>query len=149
VSQAFPFPDTDAPQTRPFWEAAARGELALPRCDACGRLNWYPPERCRACDADALAWTPVSGRGTLFSWSVVERAWVKAFASHAPYVTGLVALDEDPAVRIVTRIVDCAPTALRMEMPLRAVFRPLRFDGVPGEIVAPLFAPEPVTRSIK
>jgi len=149
VSRPFPFPDTDAPQTRPFWEAAARGELALPRCDACSQLNWYPPERCRACNADALSWTPVSGRGALFSWSVVERAWVKAFASHAPYATGLVALDEDPAVRIVTRIVDCEPAALRMEMPLRAVFRPLRFDGVPGEIIAPLFAPEPVPRSTK
>jgi hypothetical protein len=26
-------------------------------------------------------------------------------------------------------------------MPLRAVFRPLRFPGVEGEVVAPLFAP--------
>ncbi|NRA97828.1 MAG: OB-fold domain-containing protein [Planctomycetes bacterium] len=149
MSLPFPFPDTDAPQTRPFWEAAAREELALPRCDACGRLNWYPPERCRACDKDALTWTPVSGRGTLFSWSVVERAWVKAFASHAPYAPGLVALDEDPSIRLVTRIVDCELAALRMEMPMRAVFRPLHFDGVSGEIIAPLFAPEAVKRRTK
>ncbi|MEE2677409.1 MAG: OB-fold domain-containing protein [Myxococcota bacterium] len=147
MNRPFPFPDTDAPLTRPFWEAAEREELAIPRCDACERFHWYPAERCRLCDGETLRWTPVSGRGTLFSWSVVERAWVKAFASHAPYAAGLVALAEDPAVRLVTRIVDCDPADLRMEMPVRAVFRPLAFDGVPGEIVAPLFAPATEPRS--
>ena len=137
----FPLPDVDWEPTRPFWQAAAREELALPRCDACGKWNWYPPEQCRACGSERLAWTATAGRGTLFSWSVVRRAWVEAFASKAPYASGLVALEEDPAVRIVTLLVDCEPESLRIDMPLRAVFRPLAFPPNPREVIAPLFTP--------
>ena len=51
------------------------------------------------------------------------------------------AIEEDPAVRIVTRIIDCEPAALRIDMPVRVVFRPLRFAGVRGEVTAPMFVP--------
>ena len=79
--------------------------------------------------ASELPWTAVSGRGTLFSWAVVRRALVSAFAEQVPYVSALVALAEDPAVRVVTQLVDCAPEALRAEQPLRVVFRPLAVSG--------------------
>jgi len=72
MSDDFPLPDTDWEPTREFWQAAARHELVIPRCKSCGAWNWYPPERCRACDGAELPWTPVSGRGTLFSWAVVR-----------------------------------------------------------------------------
>ena len=48
-SADFPLPDTEWEGTRGFWEAAAREELAIPRCAACGRYQWYPHARCRAC----------------------------------------------------------------------------------------------------
>ena len=83
----------------------------------------------------------VSGRGRLFSWSVVRRAFIPQLAADVPYVAGLVAIEEDPAVRIVTRIVDCDPTLLRVDMPVRVVFRPLLFRGVQGEVTAPMFVP--------
>jgi uncharacterized OB-fold protein len=137
----FPLPDTDWPPTREFWAAAARGELALPRCDACARWVWYPDGTCRFCGAQESTWTKVSGRGRLFSWSVVRRPFIPQLAADVPYVAGLVAIDEDPAVRIVSRIVDCDPARLAIDMTVRAVFRPLRFPGVPGEVTAPLFVP--------
>lgn len=139
----FPLPDTTWPVARPFWEAAARGELVIPRCAACGRYAWYPPEACPACGGAELPWTPVSGRGRLFSWAVVRRAFVPAFREKVPYVAALVALVEDPAVRLVSNVVDCAPEALRADLPLRAVFRPLRFPDASRELVAPLFVPDP------
>jgi uncharacterized OB-fold protein len=138
----FPLPDTEWEGTRGFWEAAAREQLAIPRCAACARFQWYPRERCPACGGAELPWTPVSGRGTLFSWAVVRRALVPAFAGKVPYVPGLVALVEDPAVRIVTELVDCAPEALRAELPVRVVFRPLEFPGVSRRVLAPMFTPE-------
>ena len=137
----FPLPDTEWEGTRGFWEAAAREELAIPRCAACGRYQWYPRERCRACDAAELPWTPVSGRGTLFSWAVVRRALVPAFADKLPFVSALVALVEDPGVRVVTNLVDCAPEALRAELPVRVVFRPLVFANVSRRVLAPMFTP--------
>ncbi len=137
----FPLPDLDFAPTRPFWEAAARGELVVPRCDSCRRYVWYPDGACRFCGAGALTWTRVSGNGRLYSWSVVHRPFIPQLADAVPYVAGLVTIDEDPAVRIVTRIVDGAPEQLRIDMPMRVVFRPLRFTNVTGEVVAPMFVP--------
>src|SRR5205823_2787515 len=90
-------------------EAAAQGAVA----------------RCRRCGEGGFAWTRMSGRGRLFSWVVVRRAFLPAFARKVPFVAALVALDEEPAVRLATNLVDCVPEALDFDMPLRAVFRPL------------------------
>jgi len=137
----FPLPDLDFAATRPFWDAAARGELVVPRCDACRRYVWYPDGSCRFCNGPAHTWTRVSGRGRLFSWSVVHRAFIPQLAEAVPYVAGLVTLEEDAAVRIVTRVVDCAADRLRVGLPMQVAFRPLRFANVPGEVMAPLFIP--------
>jgi uncharacterized OB-fold protein len=81
----------------------------------------------------------VSGRGRLLSFSGVRGAFIPAFAADLPYATGLVALAEDPAVRLVSRIVDCDPAALRIDQAVRAVFRPLVFPGIERRVVAPMF----------
>lgn len=137
----FPLPDIAWEPTRKFWAGAARGELMITRCDACGRYVWYPEPACRFCGAVRLTWTPVSGRGTLFSWSVLHYAWIPQFKEQLPFVTGLVALEEDPAVRVVSYIVDCPPKNLRCDMPVSVVFCPLRYPGVAGKVVAPMFTP--------
>lgn len=131
--ETFPLPDVDDPLVAPFFAGAARGELVVPRCDACARLVWYPEARCPVCDG-SLSWTPVSGRGTLFTWVVVRRAFLPAFEDKVPFVTGLVALDEDPEVRIVG-YVDGDPAELRADMPVTVDFRPLTFSTVPGHAV--------------
>ena len=137
----FPLPDVSWEPTRDFWAGAARGQLMITRCETCGRYVWYPEPPCRNCGGTRLTWTEVSGRGTLFSWSVVHHAWIPQFAAQVPFVTGLVALDEDPAVRVVSYIVDCVPGELRFDMPVRVVFRPLRYSGVNREVIAPMFTP--------
>lgn len=138
----FPLPDVEWEPTRPFWAGAARGALVLPRCEGCGRWVWYPDGACRSCGGTTLAWAAVSGRGRLFSWAVVHRAFIPHFAADVPYVTGLVAIDEDPAVRLATRVVDCDPAALRIDLPMHVVFRPLRVEGVERSLPAPFFAPD-------
>ena len=137
----FPLPDVHWEPTRELWAAAARGVLAIPRCDGCGRYVWYPETPCRHCGGAHLTWITVSGRGRLFAWSVVYHPWIPQFSEQVPFVTALIALAEDPAVRLVSYMVDCAPDELRCEMPVRAVFRPLRYPGVEGAVMAPLFTP--------
>jgi uncharacterized OB-fold protein len=141
VRPAFPLPDVTWEPARGFWEAAERGELSIPKCDGCGRLTWYPRERCRRCESKGFTWTPMSGRGTLFSWAVVVHPFLQQFADAVPFVPALVALEEDPAVRIVTRIVDCEPETLRFDLPVDVVFRPLEFTDVEGSVMAPMFRP--------
>ncbi|HEX6311522.1 MAG TPA: OB-fold domain-containing protein [Acidimicrobiia bacterium] len=138
----FPLPDLADERTAEYFAGAARGELVIPRCDACSAFCWYPEPACPRCGAVAFTWTPVSGRGRLYSWAVVRRAFLPAFEAMVPFVTALVALDEDPAVRIVTYVVDCDPEALVADLPLRVVFRPLSFPTVPGRSVpVPMFVP--------
>ncbi len=72
----FPLPDVDEPLVAPFFAAAARGELMIPRCEACGKFVWYPAASCPRCEAPAPVWTAVSGRATLFSWAVVHRPFL-------------------------------------------------------------------------
>jgi uncharacterized OB-fold protein len=137
----FPLPDLTWEPTAEFWAGASRGELRIPRCDGCGRLRWYPEPRCRRCDADSYAWETMSGAGTLFSWVVVTHAFLPQFGDLTPFVPALVAIEEDPAVRVPTRMIDCDADALAFEMPVRCVFRPLTFTGVEGSVTAPLFTP--------
>ena len=137
----FPLPDLGWDALRPFWDGAARGELVLPRCRSCGGLVWYPAETCRHCGHEAHRWEPVSSRGRLFSWTVVRHVFLPAFADLVPFATGLVALDEDPRARLVTRLVDCDHDTLEVDQPVEVVFRPLRFTDIEGEVTAPLFRP--------
>jgi uncharacterized OB-fold protein len=135
----FPLPDLGDPLSAPFFAAAAAGELRIPRCEECGAYVWYPQETCPA-DGGALVWTRVSGRATLFSWAVVRRAFLPAFEDKVPFVTALVALDEDPAVRIATYIVDADPDALVPDAPVEVEFRDLSFATVPDtSVVVPMF----------
>ena len=142
MSDRYPLPDVDWEPAAGFWAAAARDELAIPRCSACGTFNWYPRDHCSSCGSSDMPWSALRGRGTLFSWSVVARPLYRAYAEMTPYVTGLVALEEDPAVRLVTTVVDCQPDALRIDMPVRVVFGELSFPGVEGSVRAPFFTPE-------
>jgi uncharacterized OB-fold protein len=135
----FPLPDVDDPLTAEFFAGAAAGELRIPRCAECDAYLWYPGTSCPTCGGP-LEWTAVSGRGSLFTWAVVRRAFLPAFADQVPFVTALVALDEDPAVRIATYIVDAAPDTLVADVPVEVDFRALSFSTVPGRsVVVPMF----------
>jgi uncharacterized protein len=135
----FPLPDVDDALTAGYFAAAARSELAVPRCDACERWVWYPEPECPGCGG-APEWTTTSGRGRLFSWAVVQRPFLPAFAELVPFVTALVSLEEDPAVRLVTYVVDVDPDDLVADLPLVATFRPLAFPTVPERTVTvPMF----------
>ena len=137
----FPLPDVDDAITAPFFAGAAAGRLVIPRCEACDAFVWYPVERCPGCDGTPV-WTPVSGRGTLFSWAVVRRAFLPAFAEQVPFVTALIALEEDPFVRVPSYVVDADPASLTADQAVVVDFRPLRFPTVPDRsVIVPMFRP--------
>ena len=142
----FPLPDITDELVSGYYAGAAASEVRVPKCSTCDRWCWYPEVTCPACGG-GLVWTATSGRATLFSWAVVWRAFLPAFADIVPFVTALVALEEDPQVRLVTMIIDVSPDALVAEMPLEAVFHPLRFPTVPNrEVIVPMFRPVAMSR---
>ncbi|MCC6474427.1 MAG: hypothetical protein IT514_11840, partial [Burkholderiales bacterium] len=71
MSRPLPSP---TPETRPFWDAARAGRLALPWCAACGRAHFYPRSFCPHCGGRVLRWHDASGRGTVYTFTVNHRA---------------------------------------------------------------------------
>jgi uncharacterized OB-fold protein len=120
--------------SRPFWDAAREGRLVLQKCGNCGAFRWTPQILCNVCLSEDTRWTQVSGRGTLYSYTVVHRPPLPAF--QAPYVVAVVRLDEGPLM--LTNIVDADPADLALEMPVEVVFQPLN-----AEITAYRFRPAP------
>ena len=128
-------PDTQAPELAPFWEGCRAGELRIPRCDACGKLVWYPQLVCPRCGGDSMRWTKVSGRGRLFTWVRVYRAFLPAFEQRVPFLTALVELEEDPALRLATLLDASDAVALRLGAPVE-----VRFERVDERLTLPRFA---------
>jgi hypothetical protein len=67
-----------------------------------------------------LEWVKVSGRGRLHTYTIVHQPANPAFRDDVPYVYAVVQLDEGP--RMVSNIVECPLDALKVDMPLEAVF---------------------------
>ena len=128
--------DVDDPELAAFFAGCRAGELRIPRCDACGAWNWYPPLFCRRCGAPAPRWTRVSGRATLFTWTIVHRAFLDDFEARVPYTTALVELEEDPSLRLATLLVDVDRSALRLGLPLEVLF-----EKVDERLTLPRFRP--------
>jgi uncharacterized protein len=108
------------PETAPFWRAAAAGRLALPRCTDCDRLIWYPREFCPHCGADAVTWTTLTGRGHIYSRTVVRRAPHPAYARAIPYALAVVDLAE--GARMLANIVTDDVDAIAIGMAVTAVY---------------------------
>jgi uncharacterized OB-fold protein len=117
-----PRPEPDA-MTRFYWDAAADRRLVLQRCRSCQKLQ-YPPEVCCVhCPADVLDHVEVSGRGTIYSYAVVERPFHVGFIEALPYIVVLVELAEEPGLRMVANLVGVAPgTPLACGMPVEVTY---------------------------
>ncbi len=131
AARLVPVPD---PITRPFWEAAARGVLAMQRCSACKRLVFYPRNLCPRCKSDSLEWEELPGTGVVYSFSVIWRPAHPGMANEVPYIVALVEIEE--GVRLMTNLVGCDPEEVRVGMKVEVVFEKLS-----DEISIPLFRP--------
>ncbi len=117
----------------PFWDAARDGKLLLQCCKACRETIFYPRIRCPKCHSDELDWIEASGKGRIYSYSVVVNNAPSAFLADMPYVVAIVRLEE--GVQMLSNIVDCDPEALHCEMPVVVDFREA------GGFRLPLFRP--------
>ena len=105
-----------------YWDAAREHRLVLQRCDSCHLFQYPPDVVCVHCQSLAMTPTQVSGTGTLYSFATVERAFHPGFADKLPYVVGLVELDEQPGLRMLTNIVDSSAHELSVGMALEVTF---------------------------
>jgi uncharacterized OB-fold protein len=123
-----------SPLTEPYWAGAQRGELLLQRCAGCRRV-WHPPlPRCPVCHSEDITWQAASGRGTVYTFTVVYHATHVALAEKVPYITALIQLQEGP--RVLTNLRNCSEAEAHVGMPVRLIFEPLT-----DEITLPQFEP--------
>lgn len=120
------------PASAPYWDAVRAHRLVAPRCRACGTLFFYPRARCPACLHDKLDWDALSGRGRVYSCTVVRQAAHPAFADDVPYVFAIVELEE--GVRMPTNIIDCDPTSVAPDDEVEVTF-----VDVDDELTLPMF----------
>jgi hypothetical protein len=115
------------PEIQPYFDAAAGGKLLVKRCTACGELHHYPRAICPFCGSDRTEWVEASGRGTLYSFSVLRRA-------APPYAIAYVTLAEGPTM--MTNMVDTDLDTLRVGQAVRVVFK-----ATEGGSPVPMFTP--------
>lgn len=103
-----------------FFEQVRDGRLTGIKCGGCGEVAIPPKQFCASCGTRAWQPVPLSGDGTLASYTIIRVAPAR-HAADAPYAVGVVKLREGPS--IFGRIVDVPFEKLAVGLPLR--FRPI------------------------
>ena len=117
----YPQPATVDPIDAEFWKLCQDGVLRFQQCSSCGTWRFLPRYMCAKCSSPDYEWKASSGRGRIFSWTVTYQPFHPAFAGGVPYIAAVVELDE--GVRMATRLLDCDPEAVKLDMPVALVFK--------------------------
>ena len=123
-----PLPQPNA-ITRPFWDGCAAGRFLIQHCRQCGHRQFPPRLACVNCHATGLDWQEASGRGTIYSFTIVHRAPLEAFAPDVPYVIAIVELEEGVRAMMNVRGADAA--TLRIGLPVEITYEPTEAGAPP------------------
>jgi uncharacterized OB-fold protein len=91
------------------------GELRLQCCRDCGRQIYFPRTLCPYCGSNALEWRRASGRGVVYSTTIVRQKPERGGDHNVAIVT----LEE--GARLMSRVEGIAPSEVRIDMPVTAV----------------------------
>jgi uncharacterized OB-fold protein len=130
-----PLPDI-TPLTQFFWDGIKQRQLMILRCQRCGHHVHVPRPVCNHCRSLDLAPTEMSGRATLYAYTVVMQAFHPFYTDKIPYTLAIVELIEEPALRITTQIIDCPEADLHTGLPVEVAW-----TEVAPEMTLPYFRP--------
>ena len=123
------------PDTKAYWEACRDGRLAMLRCEDCRWIVHPPRPVCSRCRSRRVALRDLSGRATVVTYTVNHQRWMPGL--EVPYVIAIVELAEQRGLRLTTNLVNLAPDAVTIGMPVRVLFRKMT-----DEISLPIFEPD-------
>jgi len=124
-----PAPNLDS---QAFWNGCKKHELLIPRCRNCGDYHFYPRFFCPKCLSTNLEWVKVSGRGKVYTFTIIERGGMAAFEKEVPYVLALLQLEE--GVLMMSNIIGPELDKIEIGTDVEVVF-----DDVTDEITLPKF----------
>jgi hypothetical protein len=124
------------PDAEAYWDTVRTARLrTCQRCTRCDRLQFHPRLLCVQCTGP-VEQLPLSGHGTVYSYTVVHRA-PGGFTGLAPYAVALVDLDE--GVRVMGRLITDHPEDIRIGRRVETVIE--EPGGSPDETPLPQFVP--------
>ena len=125
-------------EAKPFWDAAAKQQLVMQRCQDCHAYIWTPRPACFECGSEQLEWTQLSGKGEIYSFTVIRqvvgRAASQAFEKDIPYVIAWIDLEEGP--RMISNVIGCPVEDVKIGMKVS-----VEFEQQSAEIWLPKFTP--------
>jgi uncharacterized OB-fold protein len=119
---------------QPFWDAANEKRLSIQKCKDCEKHIFYPRIGCPHCFSENVEWVEASGKGTVYSFTVVESNSPSAFINDIPYVVAVVKLEE--GVQMLSNVVGCDPSEVSCDMPVEVTF-----EKLDDEFTLPKFKP--------
>ena len=130
-----PLPQPD-PVTQPYWDSLKAHEMQIQRCNDTGKFFFYPRGISPYTLSDNISWEKVSGKGTLYAYTIVQNQRQPGFAEEVPYIVAMIDLEEGP--RMMTNLIDIEPTpeTVKIGMAVEIVY-----DDVTDEITLPKFRP--------
>ncbi|WP_322754192.1 Zn-ribbon domain-containing OB-fold protein [Frankia sp. Cas3] len=120
-----------------FWASGRDGVLRMMRCADCSYIVHQPSPYCPGCGSAHVAAAALSGRGTVYSFTVAVQTFVPGLA---PYCLALVQLEEQADVRLMARLVDVAAADVTIDMPVAVAFIKMS-----DQVWVPCFTPAPVS----
>jgi uncharacterized OB-fold protein len=128
-----PLPVADD-QSAPFWDAAAGHVLTIARCSRCGKYSHPPDVVCPNCHSSQpdFVFTPVSGSGSVRSWTVMRQSFLPGF--DVPFVLVDVELDEQAELRVIGRLLNGEDPSLRIGARVH-----LAFEDLAPSVAVPAF----------
>ena len=126
-----PLPELDGLSAQ-FYAYCKQSALHFQRCSDCATFRHVPREMCPVCNSFNWEWAPSSGKGTVYTWTVVNRALHPAFADATPMAPVVVEMEE--GVRLLANMLDCPPEELTIGMPVE-----IAFEAVTEDVTLPRF----------
>ena len=113
TEREYPAP-TISIETETYWAAANNGKLLMKRCADCNKTHFYPRAICPYCQSVNTEWYEASGKGVIYSYSVMRRG-------DSPYAIAYVTVEE--GVTMLSNIVECDYDGLSIGQSVEVVFR--------------------------
>jgi len=125
VTRPIPVPNE---LSRPFWDAAKQGVLAMQRCQSCGHYQHPPYPTCVDCMSVDLKFEPVEGKGTIYAYTIMYHTGDKRFAPAVPYASIIVELDAAPGALMAGNLLEAEYTEAKVGRRVEVIFQALNDD---------------------
>lgn len=121
TADTFPYPVPEY-GAEAYWAACNEERLVMQRCAACARLRWHPAPLCTHCQHTESTWDELSGRGEVYSYTVITHPVHPAASARVPYIVVEIELEEQAGLRMISNLVEIEADAVTIGMPVEVAY---------------------------